>query len=68
MGASCARWRCRVTITDIISRLRGLRTMHGETLPPPGPLREAWRAERAAMEELERQMLERLNAQRAVRG
>ena len=57
-----------MTITDVIARLRALKTMHSETLPPVGPLREAWKAERAAMEQLERQLLERLNAQREVRA
>ena len=57
-----------MTITDIIARLRALKTMHGETLPPVGPMREAWKAEREAIEALERQLLERLNAQREVRS
>lgn len=35
-----------MTLTEIISRAKALRTMHGETLPPPGPQRDAWAAER----------------------
>ena len=57
-----------MTITDIIARLRGIRTMHGETLPPPGPMREAWQAERKLMQDLEAKLIERLNAQREVRA
>lgn len=57
-----------MTITDIIARLRAVRTMHGETLPPVGPMREAWKRERETLEQLERQLLERLNAQREVRA
>jgi hypothetical protein len=57
-----------MTLREVISRLRALRTMHADTMPAAGPLRENWKAERAAIEQLERQMLERLNAQREARA
>lgn len=57
-----------MTLREVISRLRALRTMHADTMPPVGPLREAWQAERAVIEQLERKMLERLNAQREARA
>lgn len=57
-----------MTLREVLSRLKALKTMHADTMPPAGPLREAWKAERAAIEALERQMLERLNAQREARA
>lgn len=56
------------TTRELIARLRAVKTMHAETLPSDTALREMWKAERQVLEQLERSLLERLNAQREVRA
>lgn len=56
------------TLREVISRLRAVRTMHLETLPAAGPLREKWKQERAELQRLEAMLLERLNEQREAKA
>lgn len=57
-----------MTLTELISRAKALRTMHGETLPPPGPAREAWKLEREQLDIFIDTLTTRLNESREVRA
>lgn len=58
-----------MTLSDLISRLKGFRTLHGETIPKLGtPAREEWIRERELLKQLEESMLRRLNESREVRA
>lgn len=57
-----------MTISDAIAAVRRAKSIHAETLPPVGPQREAWKAERELLQRAETMLLERLNAQREVRA
>lgn len=58
-----------MTLSEIISRARALKTMHGESIPKPGTkAREEWLLERELLKQLEESMLRRLNESREVRA
>ncbi len=57
-----------MTIPDALKALRQARTLHGETLPPLGPERKLWQAERELYDALERLLLARLNLRAVVRS
>ncbi len=56
------------TISDAIAAVRRARTAHSETLPPLGPERKLWQAERELYDALEKLLLERLNLRAVVRS
>lgn len=57
-----------MTLAELISRTKGLRTLHGDSLPPPGPARESWRLERELLNTLLDQLTTRLNESREARA
>ena len=57
-----------MTLTELRARLKAVRTLHSETLPPPGPERIKWQAERELFQRLDELLLERLNEKREVRA
>ena len=54
------------SISEALAALRRARTVHAESLPPNGPARHLWVAEREAFNILEQQLIDRLNFSREV--